>query len=131
MSSVKNIAKGFFIGETKIEKMLSLATFVFLILLIATGGYWIMTRQYNKYLIGLVNILVLFAGTLGLRVKTINEKEEAKKNAENSYEKMGLSLEEATEYFLSRMRNRILREWINLLIGTTLISICIIVLFPV
>lgn len=128
---VKNIAKSFFIGETKIEKMLSIATFVFLILLIATGGYWIMTRQYNKYLIGLVNILVLFAGTLGLRVKTINEKEEAKKIAENSYEKMGLSLEEVTEYFLSRMQNRIFREWINLLIGTTLISICIIVLFPV
>jgi len=128
---LKRIIRIFIIGETCIEKALSMALGILLITLAITGGYWLITREYSKYTIALTNVIVLFAGTLMLRVKIINVKKEAKRLAQENYEKMKISLEDAIRYFESRAELSIFKDWLTLIVGMFLISTLIILVFPV
>ena len=128
---LKRIIRIFIIGETRIEKALSMALGILLIMLAITGGYWLITREYNKYTIALTNVIVLFAGTLMLRVKIINVKKEAERLAQENYEKMKISLEDAIRYFESRAELSIFKDWLTLIVGMFLISTLIILVFPV
>ncbi len=131
MEVLKRIIRIFIIGETCIEKALSMALGILLITLAITGGYWLITREYSKYTIALTNVIVLFAGTLMLRVKIINVKKEAKRLAQENYEKMKISLEDAIRYFESRAELSIFKDWLTLIVGMFLISTLIILVFPV
>jgi len=128
---LKRIIRIFILGETRIEKALSMALGILLIMLAITGGYWLITREYNKYTIALTNVIVLFAGTLMLRVKIINVKKEAKRLAQENYEKMKISLEDAIRYFESRAELSVFKDWLTLIVGMFLISTLIILVFPV
>ena len=131
MEVLKRIIRIFIIGETCIEKALSMALGILLITLAITGGYWLITREYSKYTIALTNVIVLFAGTLMLRGKIINVKKEAKRLAQENYEKMKISLEDAIRYFESRAELSIFKDWLTLIVGMFLISTLIILVFPV
>ena len=131
MEVLKRIIRIFIIGETCIEKALSMALGILLITLAITGGYWLITREYSKYTIALTNVIVLFAGTLMLRVKIINVKKEAKRLAQENYEKMKISLEDAIRYFESRAELSVFKDWLTLIVGMFLISTLIILVFPV
>ena len=131
MEVLKRIIRIFILGETRIEKALSMALGILLIMLAITGGYWLITREYNKYTIALTNVIVLFAGTLMLRVKIINVKKEAKRLAQENYEKMKISLEDAIRYFESRAELSVFKDWLTLIVGMFLISTLIILVFPV
>jgi len=128
---LKRIIRIFILGETRIEKALSMALGILLIMLAITGSYWLITREYSKYTIALTNVIVLFAGTLMLRVKIINVKKEAKRLAQENYEKMKISLEDAIRYFESRAELSVFKDWLTLIVGMFLISTLIILVFPV
>ncbi|RLE76071.1 MAG: hypothetical protein DRZ80_01710 [Thermoprotei archaeon] len=131
MEVLKRIIRIFILGETRIEKALSMALGILLIMLAITGSYWLITREYNKYTIALTNVIVLFAGTLMLRVKIINVKKEAERLAQENYEKMKISLEDAIRYFESRAELSVFKDWLTLIVGMFLISTLIILVFPV
>jgi len=73
----------------------------------------------------------LFAGTLALRIKIIEEKERILKLARENYERLGLSLEEAEDYFKYKFTLTIFKQWLVLIVGILLITLLIIAFFPI
>jgi len=128
--TLKKIINIFVIGESKLEKALSLSSWTMMIILVITGVYWLMSRTYSKYLIALFHILALFAGSLSLRTKALSEKNRAEELARENYEKMGLSLDEAIDYFTSKSEVSLFREWLFMILGILMVSMIIIIVFP-
>ncbi len=127
----KTLRRIFLIGDTKIERILSLMSILLLLFTIITFSYWLFIREYSKYTITVLMCIGLFAGTLALRIKIIEEKERILKLARENYERLGLSLEEAEDYFKYKFTLTIFKQWLVLIVGILLITLLIIAFFPI
>ena len=125
------IMKRLIVGETRFEKVLSLALIILLVSSIISIGYWVYLRIYSKYLFLMLSGLIYFSGTLALRIRMITEKEQVKSLAEKNFKRMGISLEEALKYFEGRALTRVYKDWLTLIFTIFIISLVIIIYFPV
>ncbi|MHA1676986.1 MAG: hypothetical protein ACTSU6_07395 [Candidatus Njordarchaeales archaeon] len=119
-----------FSGETKLEKFMALSTIVFLGISLAAIAVWFLMPFYNKYILGMFIPIILFTGTLILRIQLLEEKDRIASKSDIELKKLGLNPQEARKYLTARLENKILKNWLTLCCGSVLLGVLLIIMFP-